>query len=136
MARRGRGEGSIERLPSGKYRARKAKFVAGSILRSSKTFTRRDDAVRWLNEQTGPAAAGTLGEWLDSWLELQKPNIAAKSYDHDESRVRRHLKPRLGSVRLRDLSTLAISKMLAAMATDEVSDSERYKAGCVLRAAL
>ncbi|MBP3960952.1 site-specific integrase [Gemmata sp. G18] len=77
----------------------------------------------------------TVGEWLDMWLELIKPDKAAKTYVSDKWRVDKHLKPRIGTVKLRDLTVLIATQMLAAMAKDGRSDSERHKAGSLLRRA-
>lgn len=133
MGRRGRGEGGIEKLPSGKWRAVRAAVVAGRMRRASKSFPTRAEAVAWLRDNAKPAAAGTAGEWLDKWLALMKPTVAPKTYQHNESRVRLLLKPALGGVRLRDLNSLAVATALAELDT---TDSERYKAGTVLRQAL
>ncbi|AWM38733.1 site-specific tyrosine recombinase XerC [Gemmata obscuriglobus] len=134
--KRGNGEGGITKKPNGKYLARKAKQVGNELLRSSKTFDTRKDAQDWLKGQDQPAAAGTIGEWLDAWMEMRKPDISNKTYSHDKWRVDTHLKPRIGSTRLRDLTREKIVLMLAQMATDGQSDSERQKAGAVLRNAL
>ena len=46
----------------------------------------------------------TLGEWLDTWLqEYKKPKLRPTTFDSYEMLVRRHLKPTLGSIALRDL---------------------------------
>jgi integrase len=135
MARRGRGEGSIEKLPSGSWRATlPGRKKAGR----SRTFEHRADAVSWLHSRASTKAAptGTVGEWLTEWLALTKPDVRAKSYADDAWRVGRHLVPRLGAVRLRDLDATAVKRMLAEMAAAGSSDSERQKAGAVLRKAL
>jgi hypothetical protein len=46
----------------------------------------------------------TLGEWLDIWLwEYKKPRLRPIAFDSYERLVRRHLKPALGYMPLRDL---------------------------------
>ena len=46
----------------------------------------------------------TLGEWLHTWLwEYKKPKLRPISFDSYEMLVRRHLKPTLGLIALRDL---------------------------------
>jgi integrase len=46
----------------------------------------------------------TLGAWLDTWLwEYKKPKLRPITFDSYEMLVRRHLKPALGSIVLRDL---------------------------------
>lgn len=134
--KRGNGEGGITKRPNGRYLARKAKMVGDELVRSSKTFDTRKEANEWLKGTEHSVAVSTLSEWLDAWLELIKPDVANKTYAHDKWRVEKHLKPRLGPVRLRDLTAEQIAGTLAKMATDGQSDSERQKAGAVLRKAL
>lgn len=136
--RRGTGEGGVEKLPSGSYRAVCTKTVDGKRVRSSKSFPTKQEAQDWLREQLkhGPTAAGTLGDWLDKWLTIIKPNVAAKTYQHDEIRVRLHIKPALGTVRLRDLTGVKVAEWLSKMHADGSSDSERQKCGSVLRKSL
>jgi integrase len=86
-----------------------------------------------LRENAKPAAAGTVGEWLETWLSLIKPGAAPKTYQFNEWRVKKWLKPLLGAVRLRDLTTLSVATTLAEL---KGSESERHKAGRVLRQAL
>lgn len=46
----------------------------------------------------------TLGEWLDTWLQdYKKPELRPITFDSYEMLVRRHLKPALGHIALRDL---------------------------------
>lgn len=136
-ARRGRGEGSFELLPSGRVRAIISQVIDGQRVRESKTFDTKKQAIEWRDSRKGKVAkAGTLSEWLDTWLELINPDVASKTYEHDAWRVNKYLKPRIGEKRLRDLSTLVIRKMLTDMHKEGISDSERQKAGAVLRKAL
>lgn len=136
MAKRGNGEGGITKLKNGKFLARKAKVIAGEMVRSSKTFDKRAEAVEWLKGQSAPARGGTLGEWFDTWLELIKPDVSNKTYRDDAWRIKRHLRPRFGDVKLRDLTSETVATVLARMAAEGASDSERQKAGAVLRKCL
>lgn len=144
--RRGRGEGSIEER-GGKFRV----IISGGFdpqtgkrRKMTATFDTKKEALAWRDEQMQQrrkglvATAGkmTLGEWLDRWLEIRKPKVAPKTYDHDEGRVRNHIKPRLGSVKLGQLQALDVEAMLAKMAEEGHSSSERAKVGTVLRASL
>jgi integrase len=146
-SRRGRGEGSIEELPSGKWRAVLSNGLdpaTGKRRKLTYTADTKKEAQVWLRErqaerdrgQLADAGKMTVGEWLDRWLAGRKPDIAPKTYDHDEGRVRLHLRPALGAVPLGKLTALHVGKMLADMAEAGHSTSERFKAGAVLRAAL
>ena len=148
--RRGRGEGSIEQLPDGKFRAfLSAGFVSGKDgkpkrRRISRTFDTKREALIFLrtlqaaqaNGQFVIAEPSTVADWLDRWLALYKPQVAASTYDHDAWRVEHHLKPRIGAVPLGKLSALNVEEMLARMAESGESTSERHKAGGILRKAL
>jgi integrase len=146
-SRRGRGEGSIEELPSGKWRAVLSNGLdpaTGKRRKLTYTADTKKEAQVWLRERQGERDRGqladagkmTVGEWLDQWLAGRKPDIAGKTYDHDESRARLHLKPALGPVPLGKLTALHIEQLLAAMAEAGHSSSERFKVGSILRAAL
>ena len=148
--RRGRGEGSIEQLPDGKFRAfLSAGFVSGKDgkpkrRRISRTFDTKREALIFLrtlqaaqaNGQFVIAEPSTVADWLDRWLALYQPQVAPSTYDHDAWRVEHHLKPRIGAVPLGKLSALNVEEMLARMAESGESTSERHKAGGILRKAL
>src|SRR5437899_286838 len=99
--RRGRGEGSIEELPSGKFRAvvsagfaplteeeRAAGKRQGKRLKLTETFDRKDEAVTWRNEQLERLKKGTLpragkmtvGDWLGEWLPQKKGRVEPASW--------------------------------------------------------
>ncbi len=136
MGRRGNGDGTIDKLPSGKYRARRAKIIGGELVRESKTFSRRAEAQDWLRQNTEPAKSGTVAQWLDTWLELIKSEVAAKTYKANASPVKHTLKPKIGDVKLKELTSVAISRMLSKLAEERMSQSERHRVGRVLRQAL
>lgn len=142
MGRRGRGEGGIERLPSGSWRGVVCKTdpATGGRVRQSKTFKMKADLLAWMASvrESGPAPDGTLGEWLDRWLELHKAEVSAGAYRTDEQVVTGRLKGArlpddrpLAGVRLRDLSALHCRTFLASLSA--LSPSERHKVGRTLR---
>lgn len=134
--RRGRGEGHVEQLPSKNWRAVVSRTVNGERTRSSRTFRTHAEAVEWKNRQRGPAAGGTLGEWVDTWLELQKAAVAASGWESDRQLCDRHLKPGLGSVRLRDLTALSINRWLARLREEGRPEQTRHALGKLLRKVL
>jgi integrase len=131
--RRGRGTGSVRAFGGGRWRA--SYSIDGN--RGSKVCDSKAEAESWLRQQlsTGPASPDTLGAWLTKWLTLIRPEVAPTTYYHDEFRVRRWLIPILGPIKLRDLSGLKVREFLRDLAS-EASDTERHKAGSVLRKAL
>lgn len=144
--RRGRGEGAIEELPSGSFRAVVSLGLGpdGKRRRLAQTFLTRKSALRWKTERLAELGRGrlpdsgtvTVGEWLDRWLAHHKGKVAPKTYDHDAFRVNKFLKPKLGAVPLAKLSALAVEDLLADLEREGRSTSERFKVGVVLRAAL
>jgi integrase len=140
--RRGRGEGSIEELPSGKFRAIRSggKDAEGNRVKEAKTFDTKREALTWLrralSDVRGEWAGRLLVEWLDHWLAVKKPDVEPNTYRGYEQRVRLHLKPRLAGVTLGGLRAVQVQSWLKAMAADGVPAGERYRSLKVLRAAL
>lgn len=134
--RRGRGEGGLEQLPSRNWRAVHAKVVNGKLERSSKTFPTKPEAQRWLaaqQEHAKPIPAGTLGQWLDVWLPLHRTKWQPATVRGDRKLIDRWIRPRLASVKLRDMDALSVEKWLAGLAEAGASRTTRHNAGKVLR---
>lgn len=129
--RRGRGEGNVEQLPSGSWRAAlPGRKRAGR----SATFATAGEARAWLraNADKPPPPPGLFSEWLDRWLELHRGRVAAHTYGSDRSLVNKHVRTALGSVRLRDLDALTLETYLAGL-RDRVSPDLRHRIGKTLR---
>lgn len=134
--RRGRGEGRVEQLPSGNWRAILPGRAKGG---RSKTFDTRDQAREWLRQNLAKKAqpSGTLGEWLAEWLSLHKLEAAASTYSRDAQTVRRHVHAStLTTIKLRDLNATHVRRFLGELAAAGVSDSERHRVAATLRKAL
>lgn len=141
-----RGSGSIETLPSGLYRARVYLGTdgAGKAIRKSKSFKRLRDANTWKAEQLRLHRDGrladpgklTLGAWLDQWLAARKAEIEPESYEAQETRVRRHLKPDHGDLRLSALRPATIQHILGKLVERDLSAAMRRKVMSTLRQAL
>lgn len=145
-SRRGRGEGAVEKLPSGSFRAVLSLGYDPETLkrvRLSRTFPTKREALEWREETLRQHRAGeltvtatTLGEWLDTWLALRKPDVAANTYRTEADTVKNRLRPGLGHIELRALTRLSCERWLAALAEEEVSQNERRKAAKLLRKVL
>src|SRR5947209_14677547 len=90
-----RGDGSIEALPNGSFRAVYPLGIDPATKKRKKekrTFATRKDAKNWLagkrtdqaNGRSVNASRMTVGEWLVKWLDRRKPDVAPKTYDHDK----------------------------------------------------
>ena len=133
--RRGRGEGEVELLPSGSYRARVTMGidpVTGKRLRESSTFPTKQEALEWRASRllAGAVTAGTVDDWLTRWLALHQSRVSAGTYRTDRQTTEKHLRPALGPLRLRAVTPLVIESWLAGLA---VTPGERHKAGKTLR---
>jgi integrase len=110
--KRGNNEGSISKRSNGLYMARISVTELGK--RKQVCFygkTRQEVAHKLAkalhDKQQGNFVAPhklTLGEWLETWLqEYKRPRIRAITFDSYEMLIRRHIKPALGHMLLRDL---------------------------------
>lgn len=150
---RRKGEGTVERLPSGRWRARlpppkgTPKLPGQKRDRGeSRLFDSEQAAHDWLAARrlAGPASAMTLGAWLDEWRAARAADgIELSTLSKQDSLIRRLIRPYLAAVPLRKLDQRAITAWLTHIhrhATTEaggpVSASERRGAASVLRAAL
>jgi integrase len=129
--KRRRGEGSIEKLPSGKFRA----VLPGRVRTGrSKSFDREKDAVAWLKAQAGKAAIeGTVGGWIDRWEPVQKANTEPGTWRRDAEVIKAFVRPYLGGVALASVTASRVNAWLAELHAAGRSDDERHRAWVTLR---
>lgn len=113
--KRGNNEGSITKRKDGLFQAAISLGrdpATGKLKRATFYAKTRKEVADKLNKAQHDKAQGvfvaphklTLGEWLDTWLwEYKKPKLRPITLDSYEMLVRRHLKPALGHLALRDL---------------------------------
>jgi integrase len=145
-AKRGRGEGTIEELPSGLWRARlDAGFDAsGKRQRLSRTFQQVTDARQWLREQLskkdreGLVSTGsdTLAEWSIEWLTSKADTTESATSRKYRQHFHKHITPHLGTLKLRDLTATALNAWARKMADSGVSPAQRRKVMTTLSVAL
>lgn len=120
---RGNGEGTV-------YQRKDGKWVAQVSLGNDPTTVKlkrrtfygdsRPEVVKKMNEVLVELEKGiyiepatiTLEKWLTDWLESRKPLIAENTWNAYESMIRIHIAPALGKVKLKDLKTRDIQKLL------------------------
>ena len=131
--RRGRGEGGVEELPSGKWRVVLSRTVAGRRHRESKAFPTKKEALAWRDARrgAGPSPAGTFGSWLDAWLPLHKAAVAPVNYQSVARCAVRFLRPDLGATPLRDLSPLVCRRYLAGLTGRATPWTAHHVGGCL-----
>src|SRR5258708_1830897 len=69
---------------------------------------------RDLGENIEPVAA-LLETYLDEWLNVIRPNVAARTYESYRSLIETHVKPAIGWKRLAALTALDIEGLYSAM---------------------
>lgn len=141
-----RGDGSVERLKSGRFRARVdlGFRTDGTRNRPSKTFSTRTEANEWKREQlrlhdagTRPdAGAETVGQWLARWLTVRQADMEPRGYEVHERHSRLYLTPLLGHLLLRDLRPAHVRSLDERLVADGRSPALRRTILTTLRAAL
>src|SRR5262249_38281764 len=145
--RRGRGEGSIEQLRSGRFRAvvSAGKDAKGKRVKLQKTFDTKREAVDWRNGKLQELARGqrsdagglTVWAWLDEWLEARRDAVEETTHAQYEQHCRLHLKPAIAeTVRLRDLTGRQMPAIYKRLSEAGLSPAMRGKVAATLRTAL
>ncbi len=118
MARRGRGEGTIRRRADGRW---EAQIVLGSEHRRSiygKTrleVTRKLAAAQRDYEQGLPVVdqRQTVEQFLSSWLETRRAELAEGTWRRYEQCARLHINPQVGRTKLAQLTPQAVQQLYA-----------------------
>src|SRR5262249_44802091 len=124
--RRGRGEGSIQQLEDGRWKAwlSLGKNAAGKGRRMALYGKTKQEVQKELREVLGQRDRGlladggkiTCGEWFTRWLNLVKPDLADGTHENYEGHVRNHLTPHLGTVPRARLDRLQVADLYQRLA--------------------
>lgn len=123
MSKRGNGEGSISRRKAGGWMAQYAVYtVEGRKRRTIYGRTRAEVAAslsKALADREGgivfDAGALAVGGYLDRWLaDSVKDTVRQRTYERYEQLVRVHIKPTLGSVKLKSLTPAHVRSLYRA----------------------
>jgi integrase len=106
--KRSAGEGTIAQLPSGSWRAQ----VSLKGRRLSYTSKNQQGARDWIRKIQAQIEQGltyddertTLGIFMEGWLATKKNQLRAASTEQYYRMYRSYIEPKLGSIRLKDLS--------------------------------
>lgn len=127
MAKRANGEGSIRKrkdskwlvtFPTGLYKENGKRDL---IYKYCATQAEAVEALRQLQSEKAMGvchskAAVKTGEWINTWIEKHKaPKLAPSTLTSYRNNFRVHIKPYVGEVALRELTTYHIQKMLDSM---------------------
>ncbi len=118
---RDQGKGSVDQLPSGRWRARM--MLPSGARRSLGTFATRgealavaDAATHLVAKHTGAVTprAPTVAQWGTTWL-VQREEEGVRSVRQERSCWRTWIEPQLGSMLVRDLTRREVVAWVAAL---------------------
>jgi integrase len=143
--KRGNGEGSITKRSDGRWMARftvhtvkgpKRRQVYGKTRKEAadklaKALSDRTEEIVYNNENM------TVGEYLDVWLKSSvRGSIRQSTYDRDAYLVENHVKPALGRIKLKNLSSAHVQGFYQDRLDAGLSASTVHKVHTILHKAL
>lgn len=139
--RRANGEGAIRQRPNGLWEARalvagKRRSIYGKTKREvvEKLAENRTDAKR--GRFTEPSRV-TLGAFLDYWLEaVASQGLRPLTVAIHRGHVETYIKPRIGGVRLQQITPATVNRLLADLAAEKVTANLRRSVRKTLHRAL
>lgn len=145
--RRGRGEGGLEQVPDGRWRAtlslgidpvtkkRRQRRFYGKTKQEALAKLRDAQALHGRG-QLAQDNGTTVGQWLTHWINTKRQNVDLRTVDGYESHCTAHIGPILGAVLLSKLKPTDVETLYAKLSERGVSGSMRNKIGTTLRMAL
>jgi integrase len=145
MGRRGNGEGTISRRKDGRWEGRyyvptedgpKRKVIYGKTRaevseKLTKALSDRANGIVYDNENI------TIGEYLDVWLKRSVyGSVRQSTYDRDTNLVNNHIKPVLGSLKLKKLNSAHVQNFYRNRLDTGLSASTVRKIHDILRRGL
>jgi integrase len=113
--KRGNNEGSIYRLPSGRWCGQ----VTHDGHRQSKSFPTQQECIEWVRKSRNQISDGmsyantqvTFGEYLDGWLTIKKAQRRYATWVHYNWLARGYIIPVLGNIKFKDLRAIHIQNL-------------------------
>jgi len=143
--RRAKGEGSIVRhkstglwafaveLPAGTNGKRRRRFI---YAKTKPELMRKITDLRAAGGGTiAPRAAGTLSEWVESWLETVRLQQRLNTCLAYKNAWLLHAKPRLGHLKMGRFDPGDVRQLYSALSKDRVSQATIQKVGVAMRRA-
>lgn len=117
--KRANGQGSVTKTTTGKWLAR----VTIEGRRVTKTFAQFKDASEWLKETIRltdhglgyDASRTAFSDFLDAWLEVKRSRLRTASIFQYESTCRLYLKPRIGKLKMREITPARVQALYDAL---------------------
>lgn len=129
------GEGSIDRLPSGRYRWRicvgvhaDGRAITRSGIEDTEQAARAAMTIAKADYLRGGATlpdSVTVGEWLERWLQRKKPRLAAKTFHNYTQLIKRYIKPHLGRRKLQALRPADLHALYTVLTDKGLGDTQR-----------
>lgn len=148
MSKRGNGEGSVCRRPDGRWqgsitigrddrgRLIRKYFYGKTRKETSEKLNRAIEELRdnrFINKSDNP----TVEQWCHEWLWSYKRNsVKQKTFDQYETILRTHIMPDIGDIRLADLKTMHIQRIINKMYDSGLSHRTIEVMKIVMHAAL
>ena len=148
MSKRGNGEGSVCRRPDGRWqgsitigrddrgRLIRKYFYGKTRKETSEKLNRAIEELRdnrFINKSDNP----TVEQWCHEWLWSYKRNsVKQKTFDQYETILRTHIIPDIGDIRLADLKTMHIQRIINKMYDSGLSHRTIEVMKIVIHAAL
>jgi integrase len=145
MARRGNGEGTINRRKDGRWEARyyvqTANGAKRKVLYGKTRAEARDKLAKALSDRIDGIVYDdenmTLGEYLDVWLKGSVlGSVRQSTYDRDTHLVNNHIKTVLGGVKLKRLNSVHLQSFYRNRVDSGLSGSTVHKMHDILRRGL
>ena len=150
MARRGNGEGTINRRKDGRWEGKYTVQTPSGTRRKTVYGKTRKEVADKLAEAMGDAVRGivfdakgvTVGEFLTRWLaDVVKPNKTHRTYSTHKQQVNSHVIPTLGRVKLEALRKTHVDGLYARLLAERplgsgLATSSVRRVHAVLHAAL
>ena len=121
----------IEKLPSGKYRA---KYRADDGRQHSKSFPTKSAAKAFLQTVGADMQRGQwidprggqmlFRDWAQAWAAARVVRLTTRT--HDEGRIRNHLLPEFGASQLKDITPLRVRSFTARLAEHRAPATVRH----------
>lgn len=120
---RGRGEGTVYQLPSGKWRGQltvETDPLTGATKRIGVSGESQKEVIQKLTSLKMDLQKGslirptdiTVSEWMGIWLtEYMKPHLRPTTWDSYETMIRCHVVPHLGGMKLKDLRSQHLQRL-------------------------
>ncbi|GGL77003.1 site-specific integrase [Deinococcus aerolatus] len=128
------GRGSIDRLPSGRYRWRTMlRRPDGTPYTRTGTASTRAEAQQAIDLVNADYQKGnlpepsrvTMAEYLNTWLETKRPGLARKTVHNYSRLIELHINPQIGQIPLQKLSALHLQGLYNALTTKGLGDTQR-----------